>query len=64
MKKWTMPKWMREYEPLIVNTGGNTVAEMMNGNADARVNLPLAMLQACVESQVALLWALHGKGKL
>lgn len=53
--RWTMPKWMRRFEPFIVNTGGNDVTEMVNGHADPRVNLPLSTLQACVKSQVALL---------
>ena len=64
MKKWKMPKWMREYEPFIVNTGGNNVTDMVNGNADPRVNLPLSTLQACVKSQVSLLEVLHERGEL
>lgn len=55
MKKWTMPGWLEPYRALIVNTGGNSIEDMMNGNADPVVNLPLSTLQACVKSQVALL---------
>lgn len=53
-----MPAWMEPYRDLIHNTGGNTVEEMYNGNADPRVNLPLSTLQACVKSQVSLLYTL------
>lgn len=59
MKPWKMPKWMEPYRPMICNTGGNDVTDMMNGSADPRVNLPLSTLQACVKSQVILLERLH-----
>lgn len=58
-KKWKMPKWMEPYREYIVNTGGNSVEDMVNGNADPLTNLPLSTLQACVKSQVALLQHLH-----
>lgn len=61
---WVAPEWMAEFLPLIVNTGGNSVADMMNGNADPRVNLPLSTLQACVKSQVGLLEVLRVRGVL
>lgn len=64
MKKWKMPKWMKGYESMIVNTGGNDVEEMVNGNADPFINLPLSTLQACVKSQVSLLTRLHDAGLL
>lgn len=64
MKKWKMPKWMQQYRPFICNTGGNDVEEMVNGNADPRINLPLSTLQACVKSQVHLLQSLHDAGQL
>jgi hypothetical protein len=54
-----MPRWMERYRDMIVNTGGNSVEDMMNGNADSFSNLPLFTLQACVKSQVALLNRLH-----
>lgn len=63
-KKWTMPKWMSPYAGFICNTGGNDITEMMNGNADPRVNLPLSTLQCAVKSQVLMLNALHRAGKL
>ena len=63
-KKWVMPRWMEKFRHDIVNTGGNGVEEMVNGNADPYVNLPLSTLQACVKSQVALLERLHASGAL
>lgn len=62
--KWKMPSWMERYRSLIVNTGGNSIEEMMNGNADPRVNLPLSTLQACVKSQVSLLENMRRSGIL
>ena len=61
MRKWKMPKWMKPYEPLIVNTGGNDVTDMVNGHADPLINLPLSTLQACVKSQISLLYVLKKK---
>lgn len=63
-KKWKMPKWMEPYRPLICNTGGNSVEDLMNGHSDARVNLPLAVLESCVISQVKLLTGLQEQGQL
>jgi hypothetical protein len=60
-KAWAMPAWMKPYAPLIVNTGGNDITQMMNGHADPLINLPLSTLQACVKSQVDLLERLHQK---
>lgn len=45
-KQWTIPEWMKPFEALICNTGGNDVAEMYNGDADPYINLPLSTLQA------------------
>ena len=59
MKRWKMPRWMEPYRDLLVNTGGNPVEDMMNGNASPLVNLPLSTLQAAVKSQVGLLYQLH-----
>jgi hypothetical protein len=63
-KVWKMPNWFRAYEHFIVNTGGNDIESMMNGDADPVINLPLSTLQACVKSQVALLEALQQNNKL
>jgi hypothetical protein len=59
-----MPKWMEHYRDSFVNTGGNDIESMQNGNADPRVNLPLSTLQACVKSQVSFLYQLKKKGLL
>jgi hypothetical protein len=64
MKKWNMPKWMEPIRGMIVNTGGNPIEEMMNGNASPLINLPLSTLQACVKSQVSLLNRLYNEGML
>ena len=64
MRKQKLPKWMKPYLPLIVNTGGNDVEEMYNGHADPYINLPLSTLQACVKSQIALLSVLQDKEQL
>ena len=63
-KKWVMPEWMEPYREYIHNTGGNTVESMMNGDASPLINLPLSMLQACVKSQVSMLYGLHEASKL
>ena len=63
-KDWTMPTWMEPYRSWIVNTGGNSVEEMMNSNVDVRINLPVAMLSVAVQSQVALLNRMHQEGAL
>lgn len=62
--KWKMPQWMKKFVPCIVNTGGNDVTDMMNGNATPDINLPLSTLQACVKSQVALLYQLKKAGRI
>jgi hypothetical protein len=64
MRKWKMPKWMEKYRSLIQNTGGNDIESMQNGNANPQINLPLSTLQACVKSQVSLLYVLKEKGLL
>lgn len=62
--QWAMPEWMKRYEPLIHNTGGNDVTEMVNDRTGPDVNLPRAVLAACVKSQVSLLETLHAAGML
>jgi hypothetical protein len=61
---WFMPTWMEQYRELICNTGGNTIEQLMNGDASPLINLPLSTLQACVKSQVTLLETLHDDGAL
>jgi hypothetical protein len=55
MKKWTMPAWMKPYEHLIYNTGGNAVEELVGGSTLVSINAPLALIECSVESQVRLL---------
>ena len=61
---WVMPEWMEPYREYIRNTGGNVIEDMVNGNADPIINLPLSTLQACVKSQVSMLEGLFVNGKL
>ncbi len=62
--KYVVPEWMEQYRDYFVNTGGNSIEELMNMKVDSRVNMPLAMLQICAESQTLLLARLHKAGKL
>jgi len=70
MKKWKMPKWMKPYADDICNTGDNdqdrvkVVERLANGRTDIVINMPLAVLESCVHSQVLLLNKLHADGKL
>lgn len=61
---WTMPEWMEPFRDLILNTGGNSIEEMMNDTTDSCVNLPRAMLAVCVKSQVGFLSLMQRKGLL
>jgi hypothetical protein len=63
-KPWIMPAWMEPYRQHIWNTGGNRIEDLVNGDADPLINLPLSTIQACVKSQVGLLQTLHQKGML
>lgn len=63
-KRWVMPKWMEPYRDDILNTGGNTVEDLVNGNTKAAINLPLAILEVAVSSQVGLLSKLYSEGRL
>lgn len=58
---------MEPYRGFIVNTGGNTVEDLMNRDpkeANVVINAPVALLCTAVESQVALLTALRNAGEL
>lgn len=59
---WVMPLWMERYRMHFVNTGGNTVEELMNSHVNFSTNMPLALLHECILSQVALLKRLHQVG--
>lgn len=62
--RWKIPGWMVPYVEYVVNTGGNDVEELVNGNADPLINLPLSTIQFGVKSQILLLERLHAKRKL
>lgn len=65
--KWHIPDWMKKYEPLFCNTGGNTVEDLMNRDpreANVVINAPVALLCVAVQSQVTLLHQLRKEGKL
>ncbi len=61
---WVMPAWMEPYRDLIINTGGNSVDELMNDDSSPLINLPRSTLAACVKSQVGLLGILHDRDLL
>lgn len=61
-KRWTMPEWMEPFRESIVNTGGNSVEDLMNDRSNVVINAPLAMLAVAVHSQVTLLTVLRKKG--
>jgi hypothetical protein len=63
-KRWVMPEWMEPYRASICNIGGNSIEELINGNADPIVNLPLSTIQFSCKSQVSLLENLHKAGVL
>lgn len=65
MKKWIMPDWMEQYKDMIVNTGGNSIGELMNDDKSTTFNnAPRALICACVKSQITLLEKLYEKGLL
>lgn len=66
-KIWIIPEWMKQYLPLIMNTGGNNVEDLVNDdgtNSNVFNNAPRALICTAVKSQVALLELLHEKGLL
>jgi hypothetical protein len=66
-KKWIMPKWMKSYENMILNTGGNSIEDLVNDdgrNSNIFNNAPRALICASVKSQVGLLQQLYEQGLL
>lgn len=67
-KKWKMPTWMQSYAKFIVNTGCEptveNIEELVNGNDDPIINLPMSTIQFGVKSQVALLNVLNKSRRL
>ena len=56
---------VKDYGHLIVNTGGNDIVELCERkDINMFSNVPTALLQSCVQSQVILLTALMAKGHL
>lgn len=66
-RNWKMPKWMEQYRPLISNTGGNDIEELVNDdgrNSNVFNNAPRALICVAVKCQVSILESLHEKGLL
>lgn len=66
-EKWIMPKWMKSYAKMILNTGGNDIEDLVNDdgtNSNIFNNAPRALICASVKSQVGLLEQLYDKGLL
>jgi hypothetical protein len=62
---FTMPGWMEKYRELFVNTGGNSIEELMNDvGCGIHTNSIRAALCIAVESQVLLLRRLKKAGLL
>lgn len=64
-KPWTMPKWMIPLAPLINNTGGNEIEDLVNDHTTTvEVNAPRAIICVAVKSQILLLQSLMKHGLL
>lgn len=62
---WRMPEWMKPFEPLIDDTGGNPIETLVNDNeTNARINLVRAVLCIAVKDQVTMLYRLARRGLL
>ena len=58
-------EFIRRWETFIVNTGGNDVIELsQRKDVNLFSNAPVALLQSCVQSQIALLLRLQDGGFL
>ena len=68
MSGWTAPSWLRQYEGLLIDTGGRPVEELMNvPNAhvsDLLTQDPVVARSVLANTQVALLTALRARGLL
>lgn len=63
-KPWKMPLWMTVYAPWFVNTGGNNIEELVNGDTSPGINMPRFVIEMCAKSQVSLLESLRKAGVL
>lgn len=65
---WVMPDWLREYNEVFNNTGGNEVEDLVNRYISESnlvfTNLPMYTLAAMAFSQVNLMYALRDRGLL
>jgi hypothetical protein len=60
--KWKMPPWIEPYREAIVNTGGNSIEDLMDDRSNVVINAPFALISCAVQSQVSLLTKLHTQG--
>ena len=67
-KNWTMPEWMEKYRPLISNTGGNTVEDLIDRLNNAKglfqTNHIVYVMASDVQGQVCMLYRLKQEGLL
>jgi hypothetical protein len=62
---WTMPEYLEKYRDLIVNTGGNSIEDLMNDKHTTHfANHVRSAIIVAVKSQIALLESLHERGML
>lgn len=65
---WTMPSWMEPYREDFVNTGGNSIEELMDDldrdKTMVQTNVVRFVLAVSVSSQVGMLTRLHEAGRL
>lgn len=65
VKKWKMPKWMESYRKYIVNTGGNSIEDLVNDTeSNMQNNCIRTALIIAIKSQISLLIGLHEVGKI
>lgn len=64
-KPWTMPEWMKPYEPFFQNTGGWTVEDLYNCPREQTMgNIVLGAMVVAIESQITLLYRMKNAGLL
>lgn len=64
-KKWIMQSWIEPYRNLIVNTGGNSIEELMNDKeSNMENNYIRTALIVAVKSQISFLQNLKDHGML
>lgn len=62
---WKLPEWAEPYRQHIGNTGGNSIEDLLTDRStNVQTNAILAAIIVAVESQVAMLYALHRAGLL